>query len=875
MVRYNTRIVLLDENNQPLKLRKKMLTTVVFKYRDVYSEEVYNYIEIYDFWIDENNDCLWVRVPEGKWAWFVTLNIGPLRTVQTTVQIDTFNGGTKEVRVHPVTIPLNSLQGYSPFVSKDDGYWYEYSDLEQAYVNTGVKAVDTIGSEFPIVDYIQSGVMSAVTSNAVSELEEGLNNSITNINNRLDDVKEYSVTLNGNNYVADDEGVIDLGEVIAVEAYNDSTTRMTTDNEVINDKIVPRGSLIKTTNYPNTTAETVIALSSPHNFYETGRMSDQWYYLCSLNRGVKMDITVTVYNNSYFGTVEIYRSGYNYKAVATSKDVAQHIKLYQQGLTTYLVAKGSAGVYYGISIEANNTINWLNKPVTNIDMDNISEISVFLTAESKDWINIDESPYETAASDLLVSNFNVAVTECEFNFADILSNPVSLSFNAMQSGTQVTVKDSTDEWTATCRELNIGEVAVLNWSDKDHFDWSYTYQTEYEVTSNKIQAVSSAHTAIEKAKNYVSEACLENYVATHGGAADALTSTTLSSVECTTNGDSSLITTDFAFGYKGLSSVSHIIIRYDGNDNFKGLEIAGIDVPFDDFAKGIKQWGTYYNPNPIGTDIGYITMPDLYVRVNGVDKEFSSTTLYKRVADLGNINIGNELIYNATFVMQEPEYPMMCIVDADTIVELYYQGQKTVVSKNGTAYPWLEEEGANNNLNIWTSSAQTTSFYFNGVSANTEIKVRVLQGRAQIGYVDGTTAKTTVLTPVTNNAVYNKPATYSLSNTATLVAGRSGVDGSAAITDPTQVPEDVVAKNKYITINLSSSNYNIYLPRTYVKKGKIERIFKLNSTTTSKITAKLRNFDGNDISPEISISDAGNRIVKCTFDAELNTWYIS
>lgn len=522
--------VLIDSEGNPYKLRQEDITTMVFRYR-VAGETSTDFSETFDFNIDRKNNFLWVRLKPETYDWYITINVSPQRCIQSVLTTTTFAIGKEKIECYATVKPVNSLQGFSPFINKTDNYWYEYDDEAGAYVNTYIKAVDTTGEGYPIVDYIQDGVMSSVTSNAVAGLKQGYDAQITNINNQVTNLndKRIKVNVNGETYTEDDDNTIDLG-TIATEAYNSATTRTLTKEETINDTIVPKGSLVRTTGYPNSEKEEVIALSSPHQFNELVANEDSWYKLYILNGGAKLEVKLSVYNNSYRGTIEVFRNGYTWNAVTTSRDLANEIKIYQIGVVAYLVVKGNSHLGISIDCELDGTLTWIGETTTLIESQ-LRDMDVFLTSETSDWATITASPYSVTAAGLTIVNYNVATASCDFTFSDELDYAVSLRFNAMQDGTIVNVSDSAATWTATCRELSAGEVAILNYSDSDAFEWSYTTQKDYEQVTNKVQEITSANSA--STTSYASLYALTKWTEEHGGGGttNAITSNTITSLE--------------------------------------------------------------------------------------------------------------------------------------------------------------------------------------------------------------------------------------------------------------------------------------------------------------------------------------------------------
>lgn len=491
---YTQRFRLLDGNGEPYLLRTESTTSFVFRYREHGASEGDQFTEVFRFNIDNVRNYIWVELPVGTFDYYMVLNVAPLRTIQSELRTTTFTEGIEPIETFGVPIVPDSHQGYSPYINPLDHCWYQYSDLDQCFYNTNIKAIDTSGSDHPIVDYIEQGCMSAVTSNAVAGLKNGYDIQLNLLNqqvNNLSNKPNVTVTLNGEKHEQDPEGDIDLGE-LTVKAYNDTNTRMLNANETIDGEIVPKGSLVQN-GYDN--HDSVISRSSNHDFYHLPLTSASWWSLLSLNGGCQLNVKVTVYNNSYAGVVYVSRKGYSYEAVTTSKELANLLYI-NQGSSMYyrLVIKGQQYVAMSIDIEVvDGYPTWTGVEVPSLDIERNIPMAVFLTdiPETLDYVDIENSPYVTSFSGLETNNFRVHVADCQVQFEDEIDTlPQTFSFVAMQDNTVVSVTDSTGSFTAESSAMTEGQIGILTVTETERY-WSYTVNRDLESVINKVTAITA------------------------------------------------------------------------------------------------------------------------------------------------------------------------------------------------------------------------------------------------------------------------------------------------------------------------------------------------------------------------------------------------
>lgn len=485
-VLYKQAFRLLQQDGTPYLLRKEQITSMALYYREPDASQTNQFTKTTDFNLDEVKNYLWVNLPPKTLEWYCVITVEPLRTIQTALHTTTFAvGGPELIETFATPCPLEALQGHSPYIDPIDLYWYQYDDVNQCYVCTYIKGTGildpTVPIDHPIVDYIQTGVMSAVTSNAVAGLKNGVENSINNLTNNVTALQEkrINVKLNGEDHIEDDNATIDLGE-INLDSYKDDLRMVTGEYERSADGYYAKhGSVLDS-------QDNVFSLSDHRYHYESNDLGVEGFVnLCNLNRNNHLSVTVTVYNSTYGGEVYIERRGYDYIATTTSEYLAGVIKIYQSGLNASLVCRGMRYVAFKIVIDSEYPLLWSGKPLTNLNPTLLRDMDVFLTHvdQTAEYENIDHSPYEKETLDVL--NYNVSVEDCQFYLNETMPNPVTLKFVAQQDNTVVRVEDSTGNWVAVTSAMTQGTVAVLSYQTPDAFAWSYTTNKDWEQVSNK------------------------------------------------------------------------------------------------------------------------------------------------------------------------------------------------------------------------------------------------------------------------------------------------------------------------------------------------------------------------------------------------------
>lgn len=524
---YRQKFRLLDEHLTPYQLRRREITGMAFYYRKKQDngDQTQQFTRIEQLTIDEVDDSFWVSLPPETLEWYMVLQVEPLRTIQTALQTTTFSIDMAVVETFATPCPLESLQGHSPYISPQDLYWYQYDDELNCYVCTYIKGSGIIDPsqpiDHPIVDYIQEGVMSAVTSNAVANLRREVINNVSETNIRLSALedKRINVRLNGENHLEDDNATIDLGTITA-DSYKTDLTMIQQETTLPNGTIVPRGTVVDKD-------MEVFSLSSPHQFANQWYSSGKYWIMCALNGNCQLNIRLNVYNNSFGGTVFVSRNAYDYVAVTTSDALAGRIKVMQRGLSAFLVVQGSTNVNVSSHIEVVDGNCQLDRYPSEVDDYTISrsilrELDVFLTSydERAEYITIDTNTYETSFADMEIHNYNLDVSgDVRFSFTDNVDAPTVLKFTALHDDTVVSVMDADGNWVAVSDTLQQGDVAILTWSTPDSYSWSYSTKKEYEITANKVNQITSGNSgstylypSLKALTQYVEDNKMSGYV---------------------------------------------------------------------------------------------------------------------------------------------------------------------------------------------------------------------------------------------------------------------------------------------------------------------------------------------------------------------------
>lgn len=504
-----------DNNDNPIILRRFKNFNIKYYYwkNNVWTAST-------DFNVDYDLNIVWVRVPESSYNNDFCLNISVgaeqvhttgVRKVQWT---NLPNSIVYELNAAPVL--TDNAQGFAPRAIKVDGafYWFEYSQDFGGLYNTGIRCDATVSEtegKIEIVDFDESGNMNAITSNAVNRVKNDLigninsnTQSINNLNSKTDVIisdvevlkaKNYTVKLNDKTVSADSSGLIDLGEIKGDLSLDNVS--ITKSDDIINDKIVPKGSTIYTDENNNIT---LLGTSSPNDFYNIPLQTSDWYYICNVSQTCSINVEIIIYNNIYKGVVYVEKTGYTYKATTTSNFISSVLFMYNSGMNGYLIMRGNTGVRTEISFDSSSPIYPMGSIISSIDERKISKINNFLTSETSDYITITESPYNISLEDFSISNYLVDVDNLEFIFNGRLDIPVSLRFSTTKNNTKITVRDTdSDEaegytFSSTSDELPAEIVANFVFSDKDNFNWDYSRKDVYEVVSNKVQTVNENST---------------------------------------------------------------------------------------------------------------------------------------------------------------------------------------------------------------------------------------------------------------------------------------------------------------------------------------------------------------------------------------------
>lgn len=652
---YKQKIRLKDSDGQQYILRRKEITSVAFYYRSVEQSDNVQFTLVTDFNIDEVDNSLWFTLPTGTYTWYCVVSVKPLRTIQTALQTTDFTIGKPVIEAFATPCPLEALQGHSPYLDPNTLTWFQYSDENQCYYDTNIKASGIIDPtapiDHPIVDYIQSGVMSAVTSNAVAGLRTEINLNVSETNQRLINLesKRISVKLNGETHQEDDNGTVDLG---SIDGGSVKDLRMLEDETTLPDgTIVPRGTVVDT-------EDKIFSLSSPHQFYKQNYTQNGWMFVCALNGNCQLNVRYNVYNNSVGGTIFISREGYDYKAVTTNEMLGAQFKIYQKGLSAFLVTQGQMYVskyaHYEV-VDGNPQFKNYPSPISdyNIQQGHLYDIDVFMTSytERDEWITISENSYETEAEGLEYFKYNLDTTgEVNFQFTDNLEEPTVLTFVALHDGTSVKVTDADGNWAAISQDMQQGDMAILTWVSPTEYSWSYTTKKEYEITANKVNEITSANSG--STYLYPSLKALTTWVGNNGGKVKSVTINNEKVEPDDTTGDINLgdvITPDYnVWVTSKYDKVNKTAVNEQFSMTELGTDALGKAIASSNFVEQYVEAKTvrtiYLNDQPNIADFGDPTTINL-----GVMKVKANGSLYAfntdNVCDLGNIGgqIGDPL----------------------------------------------------------------------------------------------------------------------------------------------------------------------------------------------------------------------------------------
>lgn len=848
MLLKNFRIKVFDNNKLEYKLRKQLVTQFKILYKSTLAND---FTESYDFSLDEESNCIWTRLPyDGVYQVKCSLNIGPLRTIECPLQQLNLSTITDINFYSSMPVPLNSLQGYSPRLSTE-GEWLVFDDEKQAFTGTGLYAKSTTGESHPIVDYAAVGVMSAITSNYIANLQTNYNAQFAQISNVVTEIQQQSTTITIN---GEEQTQTGLNKTFNFSIDGLAEHRTLDSDELIGDKIYKRGSLI----VPDANGG-FSAASHQSEYVLSGRANQDGYVnIAQFDRSNQVHIKIQQYNTITEGNVIVTKNGYNYSFVCDSEALSNKIYGYSNGINGHLVIKGSPYMSPSVVIEGTNTFFAPFSLIGNQDYTQYVRIPFFLTSDNitATYANLD-GDVEVDPTNLNIVNYN-ALTSLTYSFNDMLVYPISLKFVSANENEQpvvVTVKDDNGStpWSYTSEPIPYGYQGIFTWSPSDDGEtslgaWTYNKSTEGITidTDNLVEKVSTLPNTTEKQvvfnladnKFYTNK---NNAWQEYGGGGNA---TNLSAYTCQYS------TTFYEAGERK--------IKYnDKNGTYHEDETSAQWIyPKSDSAITCTQAvvSSFWNSGAVPT----IALLSGYV----------SEQIPVR---------SNELIYNGTFTVTDTSttYVMNCIMDNDTLVDVFYKGQWVRMSRFSTKHPLLVESSECNELNVYINSANTGTFYFNGLQTNDIIQFAVRKGRCQVGIIDGSTTKAVVMQPHTIDATYETPAYYNITSSMMIVAGVRQT--STALVNPTAIDDSIIRKNMVVDINLSSSNYNIYLPNMPVARGKVTRYLLVHSTnTSSEVQFELRSTSSGYTlhSGNYSLAPNGQVLVKATYDALLATWFI-
>ena len=495
-VLYNYKFQLKDSQGDIYMLRQEQLTACLVRYRAAGVQD--SFTEASDFNIDETENCIWVRLPSlGPTELVLNITLEPLRCVTTALVTLNLVPYTTSFVCTATPIPVYSLQGFSPKVI--DGYWYEYSDQLQAYINTGVEAQSTVIEPGTVVDYAEENNSNAITSNAVWNIynnQQVINNNIQNNLNELDDrvdaleANPVSIKLNGTIYEQDANGLIDLG---VIEATGSGSYMLLRDY-VINGVLYKKGTQVSAAD------DTTIMSTDPEYHYQfTCSVDDTTekpnYALVSFSSGCYIKVQWQVYTTTKFGVIYCERSGTSqWTFTCTSQDVASTFYFYQRNHESPILMTRSTGSGFGqyvksVVIDTNLKMTVRDDGWGNFTDNNLVNISPFLIELPKDYVVIDSSSYTTSPDDINITKFVVEETgTISFVVDDVLQSAITLDFAITQNGTVIDFSDT--ETSATSRSLDAGETATLVYEGPDTYHWVYNSPEQKMVMDVQIDGES-------------------------------------------------------------------------------------------------------------------------------------------------------------------------------------------------------------------------------------------------------------------------------------------------------------------------------------------------------------------------------------------------
>lgn len=435
---------------------------------------------------------LWIRVESVDYqAQFVcNLSLGYAEDILTTGIQDVSwsglpNGQTYTLTVIPAFSPDQAVEGYSPRIElEDDGkfYWYCYSSTLGEFVNTGVLAQGSYSSD-------ALGVSQAEFNSYQSEIAADLttiNNTFNTYNTRITNLEDKRLTITGTkdgdsfSVTEDENSEIDLGEIGGGSGSSSTDNLIMLENEqTIDGTLYPRGTTLAVS--PDGDIEVKGTDSLYHYNIDCNWSATSGYVkVASLVDSTILTLHSRIYNSPADGTIYIQKQGYGYKAVSTDEQLATRVKLYKSGYNWYLCLATSPSTdpyLYHYNITSTSYLGMYQGAEITSDPEYsatyLYSIPHFITdSEFMDYVTIMASSY--SADDLSITKYNVTTDTIAFNITETLSQPITLTFNALHD-TIITVSDGTT--TSESPVVGVGHIATFFYTSSTEYTWTISEST--------------------------------------------------------------------------------------------------------------------------------------------------------------------------------------------------------------------------------------------------------------------------------------------------------------------------------------------------------------------------------------------------------------
>lgn len=496
MLLYNYKFRLKDSQGNFYQLRQEQLTACLVRYRASGSAD--SFTESTDFNIDENENCIWLRLPAlGQTEIVVNITLEPLRCVTTALVTLNLVPYTASYEVTATPVPVNSLQGFSPRII--DGFWMQYNDELDAFENTGVEAQSAVITPGTVVNNIEENNPNPISSGGVYEfynnqqvINNNVQNNLTELGDKIDAIEAnpVKIKLNGTIFEQDASGLIDLG---VIEATGSGSYMLLRDY-VINGVLYKKGTQVSAAD------DTTILSTDPEYHYKfqcsvEDTTVDPNYALVSFSSGCYIKVQWQVYTTTKFGVIYCARNGTSdWTFTCTSQDVASTFYIFQRNHESPILMTRSTGSGFGqyvknVTIDTDLKMTVRDEGWGAFSDDYLVNISPFLIEIPRDYITIDSSSYTTSPDDLNITKFVVEESgTISFVVDDVLQSAITLDFAITQNGTVIDFSDT--ETSATSRSLDAGETATLVYEGPDTYHWVYNSPEQKMVMDVQIDGES-------------------------------------------------------------------------------------------------------------------------------------------------------------------------------------------------------------------------------------------------------------------------------------------------------------------------------------------------------------------------------------------------